>query len=184
MEDFWEALRREDPELFRQIRDLWRQGNILAILNLLIRYPRLHWAFLRAYRASLAMAPKIPWWRFFSRPVVLLWLLAIIAWMIAIWEMWFVEPKQGVAPGPVCEGTGEDRITRVADVTAWGARRSHNQAVEEAEKFCPTLAAACVGTCANGNPCQPKPHLINEEQFNLWYATRTVLEYNCECTCV
>ena len=119
---------------------------------------------------------------------VILWLIAIYAWIWALVDL-FTTPKTGTPPGPVCTGSGEDRITRVADVTVFGARRSYNAAVDEAQAFCPTLASACTGSCADGSPCKPGTHLINIEQFTVasWWtglATRTVLEYNCQCSCV
>ena len=130
------------------------------------------------------------WWAGVSFGVAaFLWIIAIILICLALWEIFGVKIKLGTPPGPVCASTGEDKITRVADVTAWGARRSHNAAVDEASAFCATLAPTCTGSCASttGNPCKPGTHLINEEQFTVlsWtlIGTRTVMEYNCQCTC-
>lgn len=153
------------------------------------------WLWEYFWRDAPGDPPPLPHWliRFRPPPVwlpwlaAILWLIAIYAWVWALIDL-FTDPKQGADPGPVCGSTGEDMITRVADVTVFGARRSHNAAVAEAQTFCPTLAASCTGTCANGNPCTPKPHLIDENQFTVasWWsvlATRTVLEYNCQCSC-
>ncbi len=131
------------------------------------------------------------WWAGISGGLaIFLWIIAIIMICLALWEIFGVKIKLGTAPGPVCASTGEDKITRVADETAWGSRRSHNAAVDAAETFCATLAPVCTGSCASttGNPCRPGAHLIDENQFTVlgWtlIATRTVMEYNCECTCV
>ncbi|HAP00245.1 MAG TPA: hypothetical protein DCQ83_09405 [Fibrobacteres bacterium] len=131
------------------------------------------------------------WWAGVSFGVaVFLWVIAIILIILALCEIFGTNLNFGAAPGPVCASTGEDKITRVADETAWGARRSHNAAVAAAEGYCATLAPVCTGSCASTteNPCKPGVHLINEEQFTVlsWtlIGTRTVLEYNCQCSCV
>lgn len=131
------------------------------------------------------------WWLAASPWIAaLLIIIAIIMIILACCEIFGTKINLGTPPGPVCASTGEDKIVRVADETAWGARRSHNAAVAAAEAFCPTLAPVCTGSCASttGNPCLPGVHLINEEQFTVlsWtlIGTRTVMEYNCQCSCV
>ncbi|TVZ41399.1 hypothetical protein P886_0744 [Alteromonadaceae bacterium 2753L.S.0a.02] len=139
----------------------------------------------------LTAAAATPWWAAeLARPgpgwAIILWIIAILAWIAATKEL-TTDLDLGTPPGPVCLGSGVDRLTRIADDTSWGCRYSHNDRVAEARGFCATLSAECTGTCSSGGSCEPDVHIIGEEQFTVPHWTligcRTVLEYTCECTC-
>jgi len=117
------------------------------------------------------------------------WVIVVSLIIIAYHGLIPIQSRFETRIVPVCAGTDTNQTRQISEAKAWGARKSHDAAMKTAEKFCSRLASACKGTCSSAgkSTCHPAPRVIHEKQSKVlsWRLvdTRTLLEYDCPCTC-
>lgn len=115
-------------------------------------------------------------------------LVAMLAWWIAAeiieWEASIELEYPGGSGGPPCKSGAANLKVLHRDVTAWGCRRSMNQALAVAELVCQGTASSCTGNCIKSSlSCSPSLAVQTWSQKTYVIACNTTLTFICPCFC-